>query len=417
MADNNINFPSWVSEKTSLDSGDFLLISDSADSFNRKKAGISAVRWWNTVTVWTTWSWADYICDWVADEVQIQEAITYLNTLWGWTIRFLSWTYVIWSITMVDHIHMVWDSTVIIQAKASLDSYMFDLFDVTDSVSFVWITFDGNSSNQTYSTAVDIIWRRTTSTPTKRNIRVENCVFKNVTYFAINADNRKYNCYIINNDIQETMYTGIRIHSNEWTQVMGNTINCEWALFCGIFVDSRNNHISNNTITVDWGAIGIRFENDWVFAVSYNTVSDNTILWSWTRAGYGISLVWSNIKYNTFAGNTFKNLVAGYHQLSISNIVNGWACYDCTYWVVLASVDSINVISWLLVAGSTNWIYNNSGTKTIVNNCIFTTCGYWYREVNSADYTNLDGNIFNTITTTAITVLWAWTIQSNNLIV
>jgi len=412
-------FPSWMPTKSSLVSADKIMASDSENgsepctiSYGELALSISTC-----VTVGTTGSWARFICDWTADEVQIQQAIDYLGTLWGWTIRFLSGTYNIGTITMINDIAIVWDKTVIIKAKNALNSYMIDMFDVTENVSFDWIIFDGNSSNQSYGTTVDIIGRRATSTAVKTWVKVMNCTFKNVVYEAVNADNWKYNCVIAYNDIQDTMYTGIRSHSNEGMVVTWNTINCEWALFCWIFVDGRNNHITDNVITVDWTVVGIKFENDWWFAVSYNTVANNTVIGSGTRAWYWISLIWSNVKYNTFTGNTFKNLISGYHQLATLNTVNWWACYDCTYWVALASVDSANIISWYLVSWSANWIYNNSGTKTIVNNCIFSTCWYGYREVNSADNNNLDGNIFDTITTTAITVLWVWTIQSNNLTV
>ena len=88
-------FPTWYTEKTSPTTDDKILIADAASSNQTKYSQIWNLPFHSTfVTVWM--SDADYICDWVDDHLQIQEAVDALSTenggSWG-TIFIKDWTY------------------------------------------------------------------------------------------------------------------------------------------------------------------------------------------------------------------------------------------------------------------------------------------------------------------------------------
>lgn len=129
-------FPTWYTQKSSPVLADKILISDSESSNQTKYMEITDLpfpaveeakfSFKTSVTVW--FSNADYICDGTDDWVQIQQALTHINSLWGWILFIKEWTYSLTNANPViiysnTEVFGTWNSTILEFSQAGADKF------------------------------------------------------------------------------------------------------------------------------------------------------------------------------------------------------------------------------------------------------------------------------------------------------
>lgn len=108
-----------LTEKATLVAGDYFVVADSEDDYAWKKSWPSSFMW-PFVTVWPAWYYANYVCDWVADNVQINAAIDYLYDLWWWTLLAKDWIYDIqWTIYIKANVKVMCGHATVFRRNAS----------------------------------------------------------------------------------------------------------------------------------------------------------------------------------------------------------------------------------------------------------------------------------------------------------
>lgn len=426
-----------------------------------------------TVTVWP--NWADYITDWTADNVQIQQAIDYLESLWGGKLIIKEGNYdIITTITVLsDNITIEWEwASTLLTLANWINSHVFKVWNwitTYEYITFRDLQIDGNISNQVQQVQ-SMSWIHIELC---KYCTVDNVIANNCLDFGISINlwsgckNRIVNC--TTNDCGwdwiGVIYSNENIISNNWAKWNGHAwIILKWSNYCSVVWNTCNN---NNT----WIVIEVSEKNSIVWnqcnsnsgwsGIGMNTAEQCTITWNtcngngyaWIRSDWGRrnSITWNTCNNNSalawqewlWSGILLiKNSSADY---STNNIITGNTCCDWQaiptqkYWVAEThSGNDFNVINSNYFFGNTTGGVSLMGLNSIEsdNNGYSNVANFWnYKLVPSVASNNLTlavknwewndptywkpilykdgGGVVRTITSTLSVTANAWTDHLN----
>ena len=390
---------STIPEKTTPTTSDKIFIADAANSWATKEVQLGNLPFpaieANTFSykVWVTVgaSHADYITDWVADDVQIQEAIDFVNSAGGGIVFLKDPAYkATWQIIWKDNVWVMWqgiDATTITGGIASWYVFYnstsqtisnFRVSDLTidnESVATKWWIWLNKASYCKISNVKFVnnaqfmltFWANNAAWPIDCfNNTVEKCIFDNHSstyemFLLMNSSwTRITDCTFTNKtDPQPTLglyqlceYTTIsncHFIDNEgfvyYSLSTNNTkfVNCEFKNSRGIkganlsdngaFGETAVRDLSIINCTFEWGANSTNSTAIQLGATDSATIAFNTI------SEYNIGIVFDD--WNTWVSvlptnfkviwNTFYNNTASNLAHSINNAILfsaiGWSCY------------------------------------------------------------------------------------------
>jgi parallel beta-helix repeat protein len=290
------------------------------------------------ITVGQSGSFSDYICDGIADDVELQAAITAANGLVAVFIRGSATNYDITNtITIPSNSVITGDASAILKANASLSTSvnMLENSDKTGgntNIHISNISLDGNETNRTGKV-------------NGRDEAGHNLLFKKVTYSTItnvNAYNGASACITLAQGCSDNVVEKCRIYGS-WNHNL---------LVCGSrtgSVECTRNAIKNNIVynagqTGNTQGVGIELAN---FATN-NTISGNL---SKNNLEGGIHVYWFS-NQNTIYGNQ-----------CISNNQNG---------ISIVNKSDYTVVSNNVIIGSTKVGIDATDTSTYNQECIMT---------------------------------------------
>lgn len=346
---------------------------------------------YNWVTVWQTWSGADYICDWTADDIQIQEAITAMNAAGGGIVFIMEWTYDITGQIIGKNNVIVLGAGIeatILQGGIAA-GYVF--YNSTSQTISNFVIEDLTIDNENVATVAGVglnkalrcVIRNVKFTNNTQfmltlgvnnaawpidcfNNVIEKCVFDNHAgtyemFLLMNSSwTRITDCTFTNKtDAEPTLglyqlceYTTIdRCHfiDNEWfvyySLSCNNTkfINCEFKNSSGIkganlsdngaFGEVAVRDLSIINCTFEWGAnstasTAIQLGATDGATIAFNTISEYNIGLNFDDGNTWVSVLATNFKV---IGNTFYNNTASNTAHSINDAILfsaiGWSCY------------------------------------------------------------------------------------------
>lgn len=365
------------------------------------------------IVVSTDENW-DYNCDWTSDQVEIQQAIDYVNSQWWWDIFIKKWTYIFTDrITFDNHHNLnIYAEKWVIFKQNTWDLWSTIAFQWGSSfIRINWIEFD-NQQNTAFENWHILRIRES------NNIIIENCIFRNCLKFATENWNDAIYIntswtypagygWIENITIQNNRFYDI---SRQWVSVIrGNNIKISWNYFnvrrswVDVEPNSANDHIWNIMITnniVDW-------VRPLVGVYSVTTSSFVTSAFSWN--GAWLELVISELF------TIWKSIVIADNTLNWNS--NAWQAIKCSF--MEAATITWNTINNFWKTGWYCCIFSAISSGSFSNNSIYNFRGVWVRSY-------LDENIViwnNTlrdwdqafyfdnalISNNSITNVWNWT--------
>lgn len=214
--------------------------------------------------------------------------------------------------TLTNDTHIMGDGEVILDIQSMGNTQVFDLYDVTDNVSFENLIFESDGTTD------DAISRREGSTPRKDNLLVRGCEFHGFDgrnssesdVHVVNADNW-YDSVIEHCTFTGVGYSAIRLHAGgEGLICRGNTIDLPPDAQQAIMSDAHQSLIEDNHITLGDASgdpsYGIRIQDQWADFSKDITVKNNTIEAEPGSAdSYGFISVTTLLEVLDISGNTF----------------------------------------------------------------------------------------------------------------
>lgn len=369
-----------------------------------EKIDIIETSWWATVSVW--FSGATYLCDWVSDNVQIQEAINYLTSLgWG-KLKIKKGNYSISStITVLCNnitIEWEWASTLLTLANW-INSHIFKVWDwVTtyQNITFRDLQLDWNIANQVQqATPMGGISIYLCKYCTVDNVIANNCLdFGIGLWYGEGCKNRIINC-----TTNDCWWDGIWI-TNSGENYVG---------WCGA---KWNGH---------WGII----VKDSLFCSLVWNVFNNNSTWIVIKYSNRISIIWNQCSWNQWGSGIW--IITADECTITGNI-----CHWNSYIGIRMDGGRRNTIAWNTCNWNSSepwqeWLWAgievfkseslNYSTHNIVlwNTCCdwkwVPTQKYWYNEGSSNDdYNVVKSNYFYGNTIGWASLKWINSIESDN---
>lgn len=248
------------------------------DYFTRSSTNIAdqiATAVWPYVTVWRTWSGATYICDWVADQVQINQALATLKNVY-----ILKWTYnLTWSILINSSQRIIWawvNQTIItwdiITSSARVTHVWVELL-TCKSIEINWhyVTIDRCRVINTSSYWIKFIPSSSSS------CRIRNCRMSGSTaglYMGKDAND----CFITNVEVYWWQYW---IYCEWWSSLFNWVFS--WDISIASIYQNKANLFDNIrcgdtpiVMLIDWSA------NNTIWIIDGVYISNLTVIWDCT---------------------------------------------------------------------------------------------------------------------------------------
>lgn len=342
------------------------LYPDNVDIIDQNFENIPNILQFKTnIVVSTDENW-DYNCDWTSDQVELQQAIDYVNSQWWWDIFIKKWTYNIAGSILLNwcnNINILWEKwTILKQTSWSSNIWTFIIWQWSSKIKISWLEFD-NQLNTWYENMHIMRIREA------NNIIIENNIFKNALRFA--TENWNDGIYINvswtypagygwieNITIQNNKFYNI---SRQWVSVIrGNNIKISWNYFnvrrswVDVEPNSANDHIWNIMITnniVDW-------VSSLVGVYSVTTSSFVTSAFSWNGAWLELVVnelytIWKSIiiadntlNWNNNSAQAIKCVFMENASITWNTINNFWKSwgYCCNFSAITSWIFSWNSI-------------------------------------------------------------------------
>jgi parallel beta-helix repeat protein len=302
---------------------------------------------------------ADYVCDGVADQVEINQAINDLPTSGG-RVLLLEGTYNISAPITILKNYVTLEGQGAGTKLFLVNGAECDVIDVgngliaLEGIRIANLRIDGNKANQTVSIEGIYFWGDSGYLITKSII--ENCIIENCNDYGILLSFSNNNI-IRGNQINSNTSNGIDIFYSNNNTISENQINSNGD--SGISVDSSNNNtISENQINSN------TFDGIYLSSSNNNTISGNQIN---SNTYDGIDIFYSN--NNTISENQINSNAANGIFISDSdnNIIVGNRCQGNSEYGINISDDASdnNLVVKNYLTGNTTGSLNDAGTGTI----------------------------------------------------
>jgi hypothetical protein len=340
------------SNNRSILAGDQMMVAITAKSLTDIETAISLISYTSHIFVTVGFSSADYICDGVADEVQINQALTAVSSLGGGTVHLKPGIYHISSGVLIpNNIFLEGEGwATVIQAS----QWVHYMVKNSDSVG-------GNSQIMVRDLCVD--GANFTGIGT-------SCIsFHHVSYGTIQ------NCKCINAGLVEATDTGIGIEiasTSDHIRVLNNY--CNGNKHYSITVNGSSEILVHNNYCIESEHWGIRLHNS-----PRSIVSDNYVYRSAdASAVYGAAIASTSANVNI-----------------IGNVVNlGFTATG--YGVVIGSEDYINITNNSITGGLVGIRLTEHSAHCIVNSNNISGCGEdGINTYSGAEYATIVGNTIN----------------------
>lgn len=366
----NIEFIAWMTEKLSIAADDAFLIANSENSNASQYILWKHLTWWgSSFVVWTSGSAAQYVCDWTADQVQINQAIAAANTAWWGTVYILPWSY-------------------------SLANYILPLSNVT--VVCLWLvtlTMAGSTEMIANTSAIEyFIWEwwyfnhNNAGWADKQCIRIDwatDIYFRNVQ--TVNAAHHA----IWLTDCHRFWVT------DTYNSTVGITNALDW---CGIVLFDSTDWI------IKWNST----YNTWYHWIQCHNNCDRIIIEdNFVNDTGNVNTAWAGIQ----AQDTCSSIIVSRNVMR--NVLSAGINLDAVTNSILSDniIDSTTTTAWISLTTSC------SGIDVTSNNIKNTN--YWVK-VNTGSKINITNNTVDSPTLNWIYVLWGttlyWSISNNNLV-
>jgi len=302
---------------------------------------------------------ADYYCDGVDDQLEIQQAIDAVGALGGGKVVLREGTYILSNYVLLNYSHITVEGfgpATILKAKDNCSIFAsYGLISSDNNTSEIVIrniTFDGNRTNNTERFG-GVRWVGT-STKTFENWVIEGCIFRefyNADWAGGAVGNHNQGCNLNKICVRKCKFydftqgwginlryaTEVSICNNFFKNVQG-PIGLEYNSSYGVI---NNNEISYCSSGITLGSSG---------TVSYVTISGNYIHHSSREGPYGGGIFGNNSCYNiVVTGNI------------ISDNVNGMLLWsDCDYWIITGNLLKNNQQKAI-------WVYGSGSERNLIH--------------------------------------------------
>jgi parallel beta-helix repeat protein len=282
---------------------------------------------------------ADYVCDGVDDQAEINSAIADLGTTGG-MVLLLEGTY-----NITGSINLASNTALVGQGPGTVlripDGFNFDLYGIiagsgASRVLVADLRIDGNKANQTEGDTIGMLigYPNSSSYVEVRNCWVENTTLHSIVIFLSN------DCFVEGNILQGNNDTGILIMSSSRCIIARNL--CEGNIFCGISIESSNHNTISGNVCWGNGNTGIHVWNS-----NHNAISGNVC----QESERGISIE-EHSSYNIISGNTCQGNKYGIYIPSPNNTIAGNTCQGNDYHGIYVNSSSNNIIVGNSVLGN-----------------------------------------------------------------
>lgn len=357
------------------------------------------------LTVGVADSWANYIVDWVADNVEISQAAAAMSALWWGTIIILAWEYNIAStIVPQSNVNVIWVNNASVVLKKSANVDIIWIWSWKHNITIADMTFDGNGFNSANE------WIQYTGC---EYLTIENCVFTDLSIWVRgDANNTTIKNNGFYNNVRQWLniaWINVFVHNNivDWVdeefgivmwwycngvKIMHNNVkNCPLNWWIQRWYSWEKNIISGNIVEDCWNGIEVW----WREANSYNytqevRISNNYIRWcdnGIIAQRKDIAAVWHVMKDVDIDGNTIFDCVSWVMLWPIDSgvVVHNNTIHDCTYGVrsILSTIPDVDI--------------NNNTFYNITSQAIATSSNWWavryntFRDITYDCYINNDG--------------------------
>lgn len=329
---------------------------------------------------------ADYVCNGVADDVEIQAAIDALPAVGG-TVLLLEGNYNISNtIASVSNLSFQGYGAIITLANnADLDMLSFpsDGKDIT----IEGFIFDGNGANQSVHSS-DII-RTLVGEGVAMHITVHNNRFQNANYDTVSFDDH-VDSLIDNNYFYNCGHVHIRDHSSSRDVISNNTFDT-W-LYSGINVEGRGTTVVNNGF-INWSDSEIPAIRVTTSDAISNIIIGNVFYGSGIGRGIIVMAEAAGLKGLIISNNIFYSLTYAINQAGSNTLIKGNSFIECGNAIHIGGLDRVSIISNLFT-DCNEGVRHYQSIGGIISNNMFDTIGTYAIRLEAGAYTNITNNTF-----------------------